>query len=52
MNNNTHVSIRHINKVYADGTHALKDINLDVKEGEIWSCSVPLDAASLRFCAQ
>lgn len=35
MNNNTHVSIRHINKVYADGTHALKDINLDVKEGEI-----------------
>ena len=35
MNNNTHVSIRHINKVYADGTHALKDINLDVREGEI-----------------
>ena len=33
--NNTHVSIKHINKVYADGTHALKDINLDVQEGEI-----------------
>lgn len=35
MTDKTHVSIQHINKVYGDGTHALKDINLDVKEGEI-----------------
>ncbi len=35
MVDNVHVSIRHINKVYDDGTKALKDINLDIHEGEI-----------------
>ena len=35
MTDKTHVSIRHINKVYGDGTHALRDICLDVREGEI-----------------
>lgn len=35
MTTKTHVSITHINKIYADGTHALKDINLEVREGEI-----------------
>ncbi len=35
MTNKVHVSIRHINKVYGDGTKALKDINLDIFQGEI-----------------
>ncbi len=35
MTEKTHVSIRHINKIYSDGTHALRDICLDVREGEI-----------------
>lgn len=35
MTDKTHISIRHINKIYGDGTKALHDINLDVKEGEI-----------------
>lgn len=36
MTDKIHVSVQHINKIYKDdGTHALRDINLDVKEGEI-----------------
>lgn len=35
MTDKVHVSIRHINKVYDDGTKALEDINLDVYQGEI-----------------
>jgi len=35
MTDKTHVSIRHIAKVYPDGTKALHDINLEIKEGEI-----------------
>lgn len=30
-----HISIKHISKVYPDGTKALHDINLDIAEGEI-----------------
>ena len=35
MAGKTHISIRHIAKVYPDGTKALHDINLDIMEGEI-----------------
>lgn len=35
MTDKTHVSIRHIAKVYPDGTKALHDINVEIKEGEI-----------------
>lgn len=31
----THVSIQHLVKVFPDGTKALHDINLEIKEGEI-----------------
>jgi putative spermidine/putrescine transport system ATP-binding protein len=36
MTNTTHVRIQNISKVFADGgTRALRDINLEIKEGEI-----------------
>lgn len=35
MKDKTHISIRHINKMYHDGTKILNDINLEINEGEI-----------------
>lgn len=35
MAKKTHISIRHIAKVFPDGTKALSDINLEIAEGEI-----------------
>ena len=35
MTRKTHISIKHISKVFPDGTRALHDINLDIAEGEI-----------------
>ncbi|MCG2580411.1 MAG: multidrug ABC transporter ATP-binding protein, partial [Marinobacter sp.] len=31
------ISVKHLNKVYADGFQALKDINLDITPGEIFA---------------
>lgn len=33
MTRKTHISIKHISKVFPDGTRALHDINLDIAEG-------------------
>ena len=57
MTRKTHISIKHISKVFPDGTRALHDINLDIAEGEILvllgpqavgkaPCSGPLAASS------
>ena len=35
MPDNIHVKIRDVSKIYADKTQALKDINLDIYEGEV-----------------
>lgn len=35
MKDTTHVTISHINKVFPDGTKALHDINLEIRQGEI-----------------
>ena len=35
------LSIRQLNKVYAGGFHALKDINLDIRKGEIFALLGP-----------
>jgi len=32
--NNAFIQVRNLNFVYPDGTHALKDINLDIRQGE------------------
>jgi ABC-2 type transport system ATP-binding protein len=37
----TALSIRDLTKVYADGTHALRGINLDVREGEFFALLGP-----------
>ena len=34
MTRKTHISIKHISKVFPDGTRALHDINLDIAEGK------------------
>ncbi|MFL1453200.1 ABC transporter ATP-binding protein [Marinobacter sp. GN3S48] len=35
------ISVKHLNKVYADGFRALKDINLDITPGEIFALLGP-----------
>ncbi|MCK7550166.1 MULTISPECIES: ABC transporter ATP-binding protein [Marinobacter] len=35
------ISVKHLNKVYADGFQALKDINLDITRGEIFALLGP-----------
>lgn len=35
------ISVKHLNKVYADGFQALKDINLDITPGEIFALLGP-----------
>jgi ABC-2 type transport system ATP-binding protein len=35
------ISIKHLNKTYGDGFQALKDINLDIKSGEIFALLGP-----------
>ncbi|WP_372971714.1 ABC transporter ATP-binding protein, partial [Marinobacter sp.] len=35
------ISVKHLNKVYADGFTALKDINLDIEPGEIFALLGP-----------
>ncbi|AZT83927.1 ABC transporter ATP-binding protein [Marinobacter sp. NP-4(2019)] len=35
------ISVKHLNKVYADGFRALKDINLDITRGEIFALLGP-----------
>ncbi len=35
------ISVKHLSKVYADGFQALKDINLDIKRGEIFALLGP-----------
>ncbi|HEX7030646.1 MAG TPA: ABC transporter ATP-binding protein [Gammaproteobacteria bacterium] len=35
------ISVRHLDKTYASGLHALKDINLDIRRGEIFALLGP-----------
>ena len=35
------ISVKHLNKVYADGFRALNDINLDIERGEIFALLGP-----------
>lgn len=35
------ISVKHLNKVYADGFRALKDVNLDIERGEIFALLGP-----------
>ncbi len=35
------ISIRHLNKVYANGSRALNDLSLDVRPGEIFALLGP-----------
>jgi len=42
------ISIKNLSKTYASGFQALKNVNLDIRRGEIFACSVPTAPARPR----
>ena len=49
MNNKIVLSVKNLNKTYNKKIHALKNLNLEVKEGEIFGLLGPNGAGTVSY---